>query len=675
MSRFLIKNRDGYSFRRRVPASLQKTIGLREIYRSLTTSSRRIATARAAQFFILTEELFRMATPRRLNLPRPSNPIPPTEVDDRDMRAVTKFWLDRLASRYRDEIDHLSPGEMSGWKEGLAETLMSWDKRRLDAHREIYGPTTEKSAKRQEAEVALLLADFEGPFTNATLDRLHDSMVTALDGYAQRRWLQMSGDDEAPPAPVAPPVVVAPPESVIKPSPKFTERFEAFLSEKCRSVEGHRGYAAHTAKQARATAKLFLGIIDERPVREYSEADAEQFRLRLLELPQSFGKSRRQADPKKAIKDANIHDDPIKAARRTAPESAKAHETLIPRLKMKTVKRHFSQLAQYWAFLKQRGHVDKNIFLGWEFPGTRSSKISHRDPWAPEHLKPLFTCKQWKSFDPLSAGHWFPLIALHTGMRLDEIAALRVKEDVAEEDGVLVFRVMEQIPVDEMEYAPRTKEWTPKTIASVRRVPVHSWLIAHGVRALIDRRRREGAERLFPEMRWNARHESFSAYFSRDFSKLKTSLGLGKRIVFHGFRVTFRTEIAQSFVEDELLNALTGHEDYEDGKKKTKVPERLIDATVGVAGERGVGAMYERPKLFRIEVLRKVVESFNSPLDLSFLGSVEEDIKAAPSDKHRWAVNLPPAAPRRGRPAKGAVAARTKAVRKPRKPAHKVQDS
>ncbi|HEY8162843.1 MAG TPA: tyrosine-type recombinase/integrase [Methylocystis sp.] len=573
------------------------------------------------------------STVRRLKKPLiHGDPSPLAEATDDDIKIAAKNWLDRLAAHYREMVDSLSPGEISFETDRIAPSMLEWTEERLDRDRDYYGNTTPELVEREEAEAALHVAGFEGEFSAKTLGRMHRSMEAALDGYVRRRLAELKG--EPPPEPVAP-------------SPMFSELVEKFLEEKGRSAEGHRGYAPQTTAQTRASFRFFLGLVGERPVREYAEKDAEQFRLQLLKLPQNFGKSPKHTDPRKAIREADEHDGPIIEAREKAPASKKAHQRLIPRLKMKTVKRHFSSLAQYWAYLLRRGHVGKNIFLGWEFPGTRSNKIKHRDPWTADNLKTVLCSEEWKAYGPLSAGHWLPLIAMHSGMRLDEIAALRVDEDIAEEKGVLILLVQEQIPVEGKEYDPRSKKWLPKTITSIRRVPVHSWLIAHGLRALIERRRREGAVRLFPELKWTARHSSFSADYSHEFSRLKTKLGLGKRIVFHGFRITFRTEISQTLFEEELLNAITGHEDYEDGQKKTKIPDRLIDATVGDAGERGVGAMYDRPLLYKIEILRTVVESFRSPLDLDFLEPLADAVKKAPSDKDEWAENRAPARPGR----------------------------
>jgi len=93
LSRFLVKNGDVYSFRRRVPRPLQAPLGLREIYRSLATSSRRIARVRAARFFLLTGEIFSMVAARRFKaiVPVSKAKAPKDKVKDDDLRMAANY--------------------------------------------------------------------------------------------------------------------------------------------------------------------------------------------------------------------------------------------------------------------------------------------------------------------------------------------------------------------------------------------------------------------------------------------------------------------------------------------------------------------------------------------------------------------------------------------------------
>ena len=125
---------------------------------------------------------------------------------------------------------------------------------------------------------------------------------------------------------------------------------------------------------------------------------------------------------------------------------------------------------------------------------------------------------------------------------------------------------------------------------------------------------------LFPKLRRSGVDRKLSSEYSREFSRLKTGLGVSKKVVFHSFRISFRTGIAQSNLPDVLLDAITGHEGA--------IPERLIDAATGQSpANRGVGVDYERPDRYDLQVLQKVVEAFAPPIDMSFVAPIGNLIK------------------------------------------------
>ncbi|WP_353939182.1 DUF6538 domain-containing protein [uncultured Agrobacterium sp.] len=107
MSNFLRREADSFFFRRRVPAPLQARLGQTEIYRSLKTSVRRTARARAALLFVGTERLFRMLEEEDGEFP----------LTDDDIRVAVRRWLDTSAWKQRLKIvDEMSPG-------GLGRTM------------------------------------------------------------------------------------------------------------------------------------------------------------------------------------------------------------------------------------------------------------------------------------------------------------------------------------------------------------------------------------------------------------------------------------------------------------------------------------------------------------------------------------------------------------------------
>ena len=150
------------------------------------------------------------------------------------------------------------------------------------------------------------------------------------------------------------------------------------------------------------------------------------------------------------------------------------------------------------------------------------------------------------------ASFWFPLIGLFSGMRLNEIAQLRVCDLQRDaETGRWFFDV------------GRDGGRNVKTASSIRRVPVHAELIRIGLlrcrQSLLD----AGAkleDPLWPDVKSSAglpRSAAWSKWFGR---YLRNTVGIkspGK--VFHSFRHTFKRMTRDAGLHEELHDALTGH--------------------------------------------------------------------------------------------------------------------
>lgn len=88
-------------------------------------------------------------------------------------------------------------------------------------------------------------------------------------------------------------------------------------------------------------------------------------------------------------------------------------------------------------------------------------------------------------------------------------------------------------------------------------------LIDLGLIDLVNRRRAEGAARLFPELRPTGPDRNYGTEFGRKFGKHKQALSIDPKTVFHSFRHSVRTVVGNTEIKDSWINALMGHEDGE----------------------------------------------------------------------------------------------------------------
>jgi integrase len=148
------------------------------------------------------------------------------------------------------------------------------------------------------------------------------------------------------------------------------------------------------------------------------------------------------------------------------------------------------------------------------------------------------------------AAFWFPLIALLSGMRLEEIAGLRLRDLCQDEQtGAWVFDVHERGGRE------------VKTAASIRKVPVHSELERIGL--LRYRHSVAGAGldgSLWPALR-PLDGRPLSTQWSKWFGRfLRGKAGItDRRKVFHSFRHAFKRMARDAGIPEEIHDAMTGH--------------------------------------------------------------------------------------------------------------------
>ena len=360
--------------------------GLAEIARSLQTSSAREARRRAAILRTETDRAFDIVTRGSLAADQVAAILRRLQEES--------LWQSPTADELIDEWRENDEMPLRNFVE-LALGQIGYLPEEQQAHLLEHYYVLKRTMETDDLIIERDLAN-----ADATIERRRADLATERAAQAERAMHVAMGQAMARPAQD---------HHLVKPSPKFSENVETFLADKQHPRDNGKAYSVQTVKQTRGTFRLLNEFMAEKPVREYTRQEAGSFRRFLLKLPASHGKNTRSAVQ------ISAHD----AVARNETEGK-------PTLTMKTAKRHFSSLTQYWKWLKTEGHVDDVVFEGFEFPGTRSKK-KKRDDWSPEDLERVFRKETWygEQADRNSAYFWVPLIAAHSGMRLEEIARLR----------------------------------------------------------------------------------------------------------------------------------------------------------------------------------------------------------------------------------------------------------
>jgi integrase len=214
-------------------------------------------------------------------------------------------------------------------------------------------------------------------------------------------------------------------------------------------------------------------------------------------------------------------------------------------------------------FLKALGDskISENPCAGVKVE-TAEQEDRPREIFSVEDLRLVFTSRIYTDgHQPAGCGGdafaWAGLIALLTGMRIEEICQLRVA-DLAEDVGLGFY-----IRVDDEDGKKLKSVWAR------RNVPVHPELVRLGFVDFILAKRARAERLVFPELELDKYQRSSSRLSKVWNAELREILGITEgrsRRTFHSFRHTFKHYCRACRIPEDVHDALTGHRG---GKEKT----------------------------------------------------------------------------------------------------------
>ncbi len=484
-----------YSWRRRVPLTLAEKWGKREIVRSLHTTSRSEASRLARALSMSADQLFDHAM---------SHPdLTPDQID-----ALARRWFtDALEADEQHRI-HTRPGKPVYTGCGDNEDPVEAD---LEVLRWLEGEYKEAIAYndfvRVLPDVERLLTDAGVPVDrkSETFKRLARGLLRANIEFLRIAKARRVGDYATEPvdplfrpqAHQPAPIPVTPVDPALSSQP-LSKIMEAYIT--ARERDGK--WVPVTKRNSVNKLKLFVETMGDKPVDTVTRDDIRDWREMLEDTLQ---------------------------------------------LSNNSIRHHFKVVAAMfnWAKEERKATID-NPTKGLMPPADDPK----RDAFTAEELKTLFS-------SPMYTGHssahrrdvpgavvvkdfkyWFPLIGLHTGMRVEEIAKLRT-EDVRQEDGVWCFDIKKA-----------------KTKAGERLVPIHPRLIALG---FLDHVKSVRDERLWPELTPNS-EGAYSHRFVVWFPEYRRLIGIDREgLVFHSFRHSFVSRLEEAGVDNVKIARIVGH--------------------------------------------------------------------------------------------------------------------
>lgn len=526
-----------YYFRVRVPLDLINALGKNEIKKSLNTAELSEARSRLPIEQLRADDLFH-ATRKKLAVRTAAKSISNNLSKDEIERRVI-LWFHEEAQRQarQDDADRIGIDEFE--RELILDNL----------HLEQAALDTDTESTYQHI-ITPVLKELFGSDASQAATRLASSLIHQGQIELLYRRLARFGErhDEHTPYSLFMNATHGRQSNADSDSISWGELLEKFKAEKIRA-----GKTQKTMNGYRLTFSFTLEFFKyNKPVTAITREDCRNYSSALSKLPANAKKR----FPRLSLLDA------IEAAS-GAPEM---------HLSQTSVSGNLAKLSTILEFAVMEGYITRNPARKIELAHDKVSQQEKRQPFDETALNLIFSAPIYTGcIDDEYAYHkpgpnkprrhrfWIPLIALYTGMRLNEICQL-FSSDIDTKDGIPIIHVR----VDE------GKEKSLKNPTSARIIPIHRELVELGLLEYAATIKAQGHKQLFPHLTKSATG-SLSDAFSKWFNRFLRAAGVKahhNKMVFHSFRHTFRDATREARIPKDIVAALGGWKNSDDEMDK-----------------------------------------------------------------------------------------------------------
>ncbi len=569
----------GFFFRVRVPSDLTSKLGIREIRRALETSVPSIAMVRCAELYLKAHQAFE----RIRRMIKESEAV--SEGGEASSEEVSYERLSEMLHEMiqinTDNIESFhSQIESLTLRAKLAELKL--EKFKLD-HLEK-DSTHYAMATNVIDNASALIEQLDTTVTNQEV-RIDEMDREATNNEIQRRHIDNEIAQKEKELELREVVIENPTAADVILKLKNLDSGNSRIPTAQEYLD--KNYSVELASQKSESRRhishhimLFIKICGDRKLNHYKREDVFLYVRTLEQIHNKFGKS------------AGDFDKPVSKIIKEGTIIKNGEKIRLPTLSEKTIKAHRvdvqaffkSAIANYpFATKDEISTIFAHVKLGPKTP-----KAAERKVWEPEALTKLFQTPIWtgcvgpenRYVKRKIAGKyifrdsywWLPIMALHTGARLEELAQLQNGDLKQDEKGIWYIEISEaekqvfKRGSVESDVDPKSL----KTESSNREVPVHQFLIDLGFLDLFNKTdKRMSGKRIFQELSYKGQQSSYSQLYSQHFGEYRKYLseqpkfaGLYQRWMdFHSFRTTFITILHHTYdVELIKIARIVGHD-------------------------------------------------------------------------------------------------------------------
>lgn len=354
-------------------------------------------------------------------------------------------------------------------------------------------------------------------------------------------------------------------------------------------------WGRNTGPNVRSTGRLFARALGDKQFDRIGQDELTRTWELLARLPRSYQAKTSKLSPRQAADAADEterRNAEITRARmeKKGESPGKIESRLlmerIPRLRTATIYRHMQNFQRLCICLAKKGLLSSNIMEDhiWDTAEYERREILEEDnerlTWIGKleglFQTPIFHEKLDEPGDPL---FWAPLIAVHMGLRSEEILQLHISD----------IQVLDGIPCIVLRVGPGQ---SLKTLASRRTVPIHENLLKLGFLNLVAMRERDGETRLFPFIERSQNKKTFTETFSKRFTRYRQDHAIyDQQRDFYSLRTTFNHRLIEAECPDTQRRGLMSHVERDigitrynpDGFSKALLAKRVNSVVVDIS--------------------------------------------------------------------------------------------
>lgn len=285
-------------------------------------------------------------------------------------------------------------------------------------------------------------------------------------------------------------------------------------------AEKESGWTYKTKLEVVGCLRLVVDVVGNVELKEITKQTVLDFRAKLMKLPANMYK----IYPGKSVQVILEMPD-------------------VEPMSLNSVNKHIMRLNALLSYAVGEGIITVNHAQGMMLSDKRRAD-EIRKVYSAEDLKVIISHLPREKDKP--ERFWIPMIAMYSGMRLDEICQLYI-EDVQQLDGVWCLNINDD------------KDKKLKNAASKRVVPIHPVLMSSGLLQYVEFMQTAGEPRLWMNLSWRKADGYGNAIgnWYRRFNREYVSKDDGK--VFHSFRHTVTDTLKQVGVSETVIAELVGH--------------------------------------------------------------------------------------------------------------------